>query len=199
MGIVVPARDRHDAVSGDRGRGPTQDAALSTRVGGPGGDSDSAVCARGGPGRAGATSTKHSHRQHDDVQHLRITRARTPGRHPPVEATARGSRVLKRRPGGRGRVSACSCQTRGRGGGVAARSLLTARACWTMDSPTEDAMVSESTRMWQLACGASSCAPPATAIMLPTATQACQPAATTDSHELPARQMQAAAPVAAAH
>ena len=27
--------------------------------------------------------------------------------------------------------------------GVAARSLLTARACWTMDSPTEDAMASE--------------------------------------------------------
>ena len=41
----------------------------------------------------------------------------------------------------------------GRGQAVpaGARSLLTARVCWTMDSPTEDAMASESTRMWCVA------------------------------------------------
>ena len=36
-------------------------------------------------------------------------------------------------------------------GGGAARSLLTARAWWTMDSPTEGAMASESTCMWCVA------------------------------------------------
>ena len=44
-------------------------------------------------------------------------------------------------------------------GGGAARSLLTARACWTMDVPTEDAMARESTRMWCVAVvHASPCA-----------------------------------------
>ena len=38
-----------------------------------------------------------------------------------------------------------------RGGRRLRGQVLTARACWTMDSPTEDAIASESTRMWCVA------------------------------------------------
>ena len=61
--------------------------------------------------------------------------------------------ALKRRSWGVGRGSACSRQAWRAPAAAVMKSLLTARACWTMDSPTEDAIASESTRMW---CAAKS-------------------------------------------
>ena len=91
---------------------------------------------------------RHTHRRHDNIHTSGSLRRGRP------DVLAQSGPPLEDRPqapvwgvwAGR-RMKSPSVA----GVGGAARSLLTARACWTMDSPMEDAMASESTRMWCVA------------------------------------------------
>ena len=85
----------------------------------------------------------------DDTQrsHLRLTRARTPGRHPPVVAAARGSSSSAGWGGVGGAPRAVAKRDGRRRRGQVAVFGPPAHRCWTMDSPTEDAMAGREERM----------------------------------------------------